>query len=208
MKIAVIQQRTRRDSGRDSAELGDSVSSAIDAGADIVVAPLGGTGAHAGAPSEVLLWAPPGTRPVWRDVTALGDTVQLLGDTCFDPEVMRPLHREPPDALILHPDSESDLQAEALVEYALGLSRSVASLVIVSEFVPQIGSGVGWSAILFLGEVLAEAVAADDVLFADVEVPISAPGSREALPYPSAILSHRLAVHRGDRPDVGYMAEL
>jgi hypothetical protein len=80
--------------------------------------------------------------------------------------------------------------------------------VIVSESIPEIGSGVGWSTIVFTGEILAESETADDMLFADIELPITAPDPRESLPTPSAILSHRFAVHRGDRPDVGYPAEL
>jgi len=208
MRVAVIQYRTQNDKKSDSARVGEMVSAAIDSGADVVVAPVGAEGDHRGAPGAMMLGGSPVARSLWRDVSAFGDTAQLLGDTCFDPDVMRTLSKEPPDALILHPGSESDLQAEALLEYAIGLSLSVSSLVIVSECVPEIGSGVGWSAIVSLGEILAEGESATDTLFAEVDVPVAAPDPREELPTPAAILSNRLSVHRGDRPDVGYLAEL
>ena len=208
MRVAVIQYRTQNEEKSDSDRIGEMVSAAIDSGADVVVAPFGAEGDHRGAPGAMLLGGSPTARSLWRGVTAFGDTAQLLGDTCFDPDVMRPLSKEPPEALSRHPGSESDLQAEALLEYAIGLSLSVSSLVIVSESVPDSGSGAGWSAIVSLGEILDEAESATDTLVAEVEVPVVAPDPREVLPTPAAILSNRLSIHRGDRPDVGYLAEL
>jgi hypothetical protein len=114
------------------------------------------------------------------------------------------------DILLLAPGSESELQAEAVLELAIGLSTSVASLVAVVEADgAELGvAGHGGSALVYLGEVLAEAMAGDDVLVADVVTPIGAPEPRSPLPQIPPLLAGRLAAHEGRKPEVDYPADL
>lgn len=187
MRIAVIQG---------VASEPDSVASsrarALERGVDWVVAPLGD--------GEVL-----------HDVPhAAGRVVALHGDSCFDPAVLGRLYADPPDALIMTPMSESDLQAEASLEFALALSESVAPLVIITE---NVGSepgdpGHGGSAVVKLGEVLAEAMDDDESLVVDLDLPLGAPEPRDPLPEPAPILAQRLASHGGRRLAVSYPADL
>jgi hypothetical protein len=116
-----------------------------------------------------------------------------------------------PNLAVLAPRSENDLQAEAVMELAMGLSKSLASLVVVTECVgAEPGSaGHGGSAIVYLGEVIAEAMSADDeTLYAEIELPLGRPELPEPLPMIAPILSQRVAHHRGEKPPLDYPAEL
>ncbi len=115
-----------------------------------------------------------------------------------------------PNVAVLLPRSESDLQAEAVLELAIALSDSLAGLVIV---VDTDGSepghpGHGGSAIIMFGKVVAEAMSGDDILFADVELPVGRPEPREPLPEMPTILQQRLAHHQGHHLEVDYLADL
>jgi hypothetical protein len=139
-----------------------------------------------------------------------GHVVIVAGDAAIDPEQHRRLAADPPDVLVLAPGSESELQAEAVLELAIGLSVSLAEVVIIAETSgAESGSpGHGGSAIILLGEVLAEAVFDDQTVMADIDVPLRGPEPRAALPVPPTILVQRLARHRGERPAVDYLADL
>lgn len=187
MRIAVIQG---------VASEPDSVVSsrarALERGVDWVVSPLGD--------GEVPKDVPSGA----------GRVVALHGDACFDPVVLAQLHADPPGVMIMTPMSESDLQVEASLEFAIALSESVAPLVIITE---SVGSepgdpGHGGSAVVRLGEVLAEAMDDDESLVVDIDLPLAAPEPREPLPEPAPILVQRVASHGGRRLAVSYPADL
>ena len=125
------------------------------------------------------------------------ELVRILGDS--------------PTVAVLAPRSENDLQAEAVMELAIGLSESLASLVVVTECAgAEPGDvGHGGSAIIHLGKVIAEAMGQDDeTLLADIELPLSRPEPPEPLPVIAPILSQRVAHHRGERQPVDYPADL
>ena len=106
---------------------------------------------------------------------------------------------------VLCPHSENDMQAEAVLELALGLSSSLAGLIIVIDSAgAEPGEpGHGGSAIVQLGEVVAEAMGdGDQTLVFEVELPIVQPEPRELLPEIPTILSGRLAQHHGEKPGV------
>ncbi|TLM65832.1 MAG: hypothetical protein FDZ70_10790, partial [Actinobacteria bacterium] len=138
MRVAVIQPAQSEVSASGHAAFHHLIAESHAAGADVVFTPTGEVGVCEGA-------------------------VRLYGDACFDPV------RIPSGArtLVLVPDAESELQSEAVIEYAIGLSESVAGLVAVIE-----PSEVGGSAIVLLGEVLAEAGAGDRAIVADVPYPV------------------------------------
>jgi len=106
--------------------------------------------------------------------------------------------------------SESDLQAEAILEVALALSDSMAGLVLVADTdgAEPGDPGHGGSAIIRLGEMVAEAGDGDEVLIAEVATPVAQPEPREALPEIPTLLAQRLATHRGKRLEVEYLADL
>ena len=133
-----------------------------------------------------------------------------VGDPAIDPDAARRYREDPPDVLLMSPRSESDLQAEAVLEYAVGLSGSLCGLVVITEPVgaPLGAPGHGGSAIVRLGEVLAEAGDGDDVLLEDIDLPVPRPEPTQAFPGLPTILEQRLAVHRGLRHEPGYPAEL
>ncbi|TPW09022.1 MAG: hypothetical protein FD127_4274, partial [Acidimicrobiaceae bacterium] len=121
----------------------------------------------------------------------------------------RRVAEDPPDVLVLAPASESDLQAEAAIEVAIGLSISVAGLVIVldSSGAEPGTPGHGGSAIVLLGEVAAEALLEDDALIAQIPVPVPQPKPRAPLPAVPPLLLQRLAHHRGERVAFDYPAD-
>ena len=142
--------------------------------------------------------------------TPLGMTAALYGDDCLDPLMARELVSAEPDAIILRPGSESDLQAEAVLELALGLSESTSGLVLIAEADgAEAGEpGHGGSAIITLGALSAEALSGDDLLLSDVLAPVPQPEPRDPLPQLPPILTQRLALHRGERVQVDYPADL
>ncbi|MDZ4168936.1 MAG: hypothetical protein U1E26_04670 [Coriobacteriia bacterium] len=222
MRIAVIQHQLLED----PAVRGDALRAAMDAaaasGAELVVVP-----AVPGWPPDVLealaaapgsgpscVWATPGVWPEGCELVpraeSLGRVLSIAGDACFDPALWARALEWEPDALILSPGSESELQAEAALEVAIALSDAVCGLVIVAECVgAEPGEpGHGGSAIIHLGDVVAEAIGEEDLLVADVPVPVLPPEPREPLPEVPVILAQRLAHHAGRKPEVGYLADL
>lgn len=140
----------------------------------------------------------------------VGLVAMPVGDACFDLGYLDELGRAQTSMLVMSPRSESDLQAEAALEFAIGLSECVAPLVMVSDCAgAQPGErGHGGSAIVLLGEVMAEAGDGDDVLVADVPLPIPRAEPPAPLPDLPPILAQRLAVHEGRKPEVDYPADL
>jgi len=227
VKIAVIQHLLRDDLEADIGALVEAVDTACSRGASVVVCPAIPSvladpetaraailGRLAGCPEGTALLIPfrPPSAAVESHVksTPLGDTALLVGDECIEPLVTKKLVAAPPAAIVMRPLCESDLQVEAVLEHALSLSVSVSGLVVVAECVgaEPPDPGHGGSAIVYLGEVLAEALGTGDVLTADVSVPVADPEPREQLSELPPILEQRIAHHQGRKPEVGYLADL
>jgi len=195
VKIAVLQLLLRPDADSERRALAEATARAVAQGAEVVVAPA--TLAREGEGDAQALGI-------------IGRVALLSGDAAIDPAEHALLLSATPDVLVLSPGAESDIQAEAVLELAIALSISLASLVIVAE---RSGaepgeSGHGGSAIVLLGEVLAEALSDEDVLFAEVPVPLPTPAPRAPLPETPPILAQRLAHHRGERMTADYQADL
>lgn len=226
MKIAVIQHRLRPTPAQDLEALVIVSARAASLGAELIVLP-DARALHDGplandlfrriaedAPGAEVLSVhrdsgeSPG--PVFRGVTSLGDVCVLTGDWPLDASALSPEATRGAGVLVLAPGAESDLQAQAVLELAVGLSTSLASLVVVVETDgADVGEpGHGGSAIIHLGEVLAEAMAGDDLLMAEVATPLGPPEAPAALPAVPIVLEQRLAAHRGRKLDVGYPADL
>lgn len=140
----------------------------------------------------------------------LGDVAVLEGDRCFDPGEHERLKERSPSALILHPGSESELQAAAVLELAVALSSNLAGLVAIVEDAGGAPgeSAHGGSAIVHAGEVLAEAEDGAQVLTAGINMPLASPvGHGGALEVPT-ILQQRLANHQGHHLPVDYPADI
>ena len=230
MKLAVVQHSRRTTPSEDSAALIARVAEARTKGAEVAVLPhlpwlstddvasivRAGSEPSELQPTAVLVGAgsaaeddPAGTGVV-LELTPLGTTVALTNDECLDPAVARDLAMAEPDAVVLRPGSESDLQAEAVLERALGLSEAASGLVVVAETEGGADGepGHGGSAIVVLGEVAAEAQPGEDLLLVDVRAPVGQPDARMPLPELPPILAQRLAIHRGQRLSVDYPADL
>lgn len=222
MRIAVIQHQLRDDPTEGSAALIASLDAAREREADIVVVP-----ALPGWPTEALRdfatvadtgpsWVcatvgdwPASCEPVKR-AESLGGVLSVAGDACFDPALWAQAIEWEPGALVLSPGCESDLQAEAALEVAIALSDAVCGLVIVAECVgAEPGEpGHGGTAVIHLGDVVAEALGGEDLLVVDIPVPVLGPEPREPLPQVPPILAQRLAHHAGHKPEVAYLADL
>lgn len=218
MKIAVVQLMLRPAPAQDVEALVLAAGRAAAAGAELIVLPDAAAVSDGPLRDELV-------RRLDDEVTAvslvagtdaeadhpdIGRVLVLAGDRCMDPVVLGSLLADAPGALILAPGSESELQAEAMLELAIGLSTSVAPLVVIAE-TDGADAGVGGhggSAIVHLGEVLAEAMAGDDVLYAEILTPLGGPQPRGPLPQVPPLLAGRLASHEGRRLDVGYPADL
>ena len=151
-----------------------------------------------------------GIVPAPVELEGLATMALMVGDACFDEQQLARLAAADPDIAILMPRSESELQAEAVLEVALALSDSLAGVVIVSEpYGAELGvPGHGGSAIIRLGEIVCEASDGPDLLVATVDTPIARPEPKEPLPAIPPILSQRVSTHRGVRPSVDYPADL
>lgn len=231
MKIAVIEHRLRGDLAEDTRALAESCREAAHRGAEVVffpsVIPIDEAEAH--AELARLVSDVRGTRLIPRVASGvrsqvfsatdeipvigsrLGKTALLHGDACFDADVLARVATGNPAVLIMTPMSENDLQAEAVFELALQLSESLSGLVIVAESVgAELGeAGHGGSAIIMLGEVLAQSTGEDGgVIVADVSEPVPLPEPPEPLPQVPTILAQRFATHQGRRLDMGYLADL
>jgi hypothetical protein len=151
------------------------------------------------------------TAPPLEGLEGLGRIALLAGDACMTGLELVRILGDSPNVAVLAPRSENDLQAEAAMELAMGLSKSLASLVVVTECAgAETGAvGHGGSAIIYLGEVLAEAMGQDDeTLYAEIQLPLGRPEPPEPLPVIAPILSQRVAHHRGEQPPMDYPAEL
>ncbi len=227
MKVAVIQHLMREDLAADVDALAESVATACDGGAGVVVCPaipsiladpetarpalLGKLDRCPEGTALLIPFREPGAEPTSPvKPTPLGDAALLLGDECISPTMTGRLLAAPPAAIVMRPLCESELQIEAVLERALSLSVSVSGLVIVAECSGAGFSepGHGGSAIVYLGEVIAEALDGDDVLTAEIAVPIGEPEPRESLISLPPILEQRIAFHQGRKAEVGYLADL
>ena len=144
MKIAVIQHRLRETAEEDLVALGDAAATATDMGAEVVVFPRVPVLADqsAGDPvisalravgeerSEQVIYLNPMMAPEGAHVAELpllGKTALLVGDACMDPVELGRALMESPASAIVAVGAENDLQAEAVLELALGLSESLAA---------------------------------------------------------------------------------
>ncbi len=228
MKIAVVQHRLRETPLEDAHALADAANRASSRGAELCILPEV-FALHDGAARDVLLGLLeelPGARvllhagagtvslafvgEVLPGLEALGAPAVAIGDACFDRGTWVSMLEGGPSYLVMSPRSESDLQAEAAIELAIGLSDAVAGLVLIAECDGAVPgeAGHGGSAIVLLGEVMAEALGGDDVLIIDVMVPVSEPEPREPVPAIPTLLQQRLANHEGRHLDMGYLADL
>jgi hypothetical protein len=230
VKIAVIQHRLRDSSDADIEVLHAAARSASDNGALVVFMPeplsclsdAGSlerfyTGLDGLSGLRLIPATPPGadgfaaTAPPLEGIEDLGRIALLAGDACMTGLELVRILGDAPTVAVLAPRSENELQAEATMELAMGLSKSLASLVLVTESAGgEPGSiGHGGSAIIYLGDVLAEAMGQEDaILYADIEVPLGRPESPEPLPSIAPILLQRVAHHLGQQPPMDYPAEL
>lgn len=225
MKIAVVQHVPRPAPAQDLEALVAAAARAAADGARWVVLP--GVSALDEGPLHEELWRRleadvPGVGVVvagageHRDVAAdagagsPGASALLVGDDCFMPAALREAHAALPGIAILAPGAESELQVEAILEFAIALSTSLASIVIVVETdgAEPGEPGHGGSAIIYLGEVVAQAVAGDEILYADVETPAGPPEAPGALPAIPPLLAQRVAAHQGRKLEVDYPADL
>jgi hypothetical protein len=231
VKIAVIEHRLCGEVLADARALADASRSAAQAGAEAVFVPavIPIEAEEAQAEYARLVAGLPGARllpriaagvraqvfPVTADIPVIGERlgkVALLhGDACMNPSVLKGLSVTQPSVVVMSPASENDLQAEAVLELAIGMSESIAPLVVV---VDPVGAepgdpGHGASAIVLLGKVLAEALGDEgDVLYAEVPEPLPYPDPPEPVPEVPTLLAQRVAFHEGRKLDLGYLADL
>lgn len=228
MRIAAVQHRLRSTTAEDVSALVDAVRVAGERGAEFVVVPcvpgLTGQAVRVGISAAVrelglpyvmlaLTCESPGDWCVADGLDGaepLGTAAMMAGDACFDTSAWARAAQQAPRVALLSPLSESDLQAEAALEIAIGLSDSLCGLVIVAECAgAESGEpGHGGSAIILLGEVLAEALGEEDVLVVDVMVPVPQPEPPAPPPEIPPILAQRVALHAGFKLEVGYLADL
>lgn len=226
MNIALIQHRIRGEMAADIEALAGSVRTACERGAEVVVCPV--VPSLVASPSDareaVLLQlegCAEGTALLLplRDTetastelraTPLGETALLIADECLLPTVAQTLADLSPEAVIMRPLGHSELQAEAILEYGIGLSLSLSGLVLICECSGGAFAepGHGGSAIVMLGEIVAEASDDEEILYATLEVPVAAPEPREHLPVLPPVLEQRIARHQGRKADMGYLADL
>ncbi|MGB4441659.1 MAG: hypothetical protein WBJ62_05485 [Coriobacteriia bacterium] len=227
MKIAVVQHALRPAPAQDLEALVIAVARAASLGAEFVVlpdvpavydGPLGDDlyrRSEEGAPG-VVIWAAhryapdSGHGPLALAADPALVAYALVGDDAIDSTVLSACVTHKPGLLVLAPGAESELQAQAVLELAVALSTSLASVVVIAETDgAEAGEpGHGGSAIVHLGEVVAEAVAGDDLLLAEVATPLGPPEAPATFPELPPLLLQRIAAHQGRRVDVGYPADL
>ncbi len=226
MRIAVVQHRIRTHERMDLAALLSLAEQAEDEGADVIVFPCvpGLTyesGLMTAFAENVVERAPQvsivaSCAAVDRSghqlpvLTRLGRTLLLSGDDCIDPLFFQPVEAMDLEALVLQMDTESPLQAEALLEFALDASLSQAGLVLTACLTGE-ARGVksfGGSAIVHLGEILAEAGSGEDLLIARVPVPVPLPARRGPRPVLPPVLAQRIAAHHGTKIRPEYPATI
>jgi hypothetical protein len=233
MKLAVIQHRLRDGAESDARALADAAAAAGERGAEVIVFPeVSSLQERDGAGQNLLsilladlpafcivpsvdpdvrgfgLVAPlPG--PFSAPGGGLGTVGVCVGDACIDEAELAHIAQESPGIVVLSPRSETDLQAEAMLEFAIALSDSLAGVVVVAECsgAEPLSTGHGGSAIVMLGEVVAEALAYDDILLADIPLPVPQPAPREPLPPVPPLLEQRLRHHSG-QPAIEHGADV
>jgi hypothetical protein len=226
LRIAVLQHRIRTHERMDLAAMLALSEHASEEGAQVIVYPCV-PGLSAGATLVPAFMRnvedrAPGTTaispcvakhltgPPVASPTALGRTVVLAGDDCIDPALFDQVKALEPDALVWQFDAEDELQAEACLELALEATLTLAPLVIVAA-VTGSARGVdvrGTSAVVHLGEILAEGGSSEDLLIADVQLPAVALERVKRVPEPAPVLRQRLAAHHGAKAQTGYPADL
>lgn len=137
--------------------------------------------------------------------TPLGPAVVLVGDDCVDPLALAGAARFAPVVLVLQFDPESDLQAEAAIEYAASASLSVAPLVVA---VTPEGLEPACVIIAQGGDLLAEGLTGDLQAEAHVDPLLRLPRTRPPLADPPPILAQRVAAHHGRKAPVSWLADL
>jgi hypothetical protein len=227
MKIAVIQHRIRPTFAEDAEALSSAVATACEAQARVIACPwvpsLVAADAHERAAMlEIFTRCAEGVTLLLAfraaessdgariKPTPLGPTAFMLGDECLSRPTYESAEGAGARAWVWRPVSRSDLQSEAMLEQAIAASASYVGLILLAECSGgepgEIGHGA--SAVLYLGDVIAEASEPDDVLIVDLEAPVGPPEPREPMPPLPPILEQRLAVHEGRKPEVGYLADL
>lgn len=229
VRIAVVQHQLRTHERMDLAALLSLTERAAEEGAQVLVYPcvpgIGASPALMNAFAANVAERTPGVTvispcvaleagpPLGVAPTPLGSTLILSGDACIDTGLFDEIVSLRPEALIWQMDSESDLQAEAVLELALDASLSLSGLVLVAATIGEARglSSYGVSAIVHLGEILAEAGEEEDVVVADVPVPVPVPVTlperRGQLPIPTPVLAQRLSVHRGEPAHLDHVSE-
>jgi hypothetical protein len=225
MRIAVVQHRIRTHERMDLAALLSLSEEAAEQGAQAIVYPcVPGLSASVTllpafvvnvlerAPGITMIApcvAPRRVGPPKPVPTTLGSTLVLAGDECIDTGLYAEVESMGLDALVWQMDAESSLQAEALLELALDASLSQAGLVLIAATVGRARGveGFGGSAVVHLGEIIAEAGDDEQLLIADVGVPVALPARRAPRAVPAPILQQRLAVHRGVRASRDHLSE-
>lgn len=130
----------------------------------------------------------------------------MSGDECLDPDALAVMAQGCPEILVWQLEGESPLQVEAIREYAIAASETVAGLVVVASLTGS-GTGAGGALICWGGEIVAEAGELPEVLAADVVTPLLPPDLRGERTIAPTILLQRLAVHRGEKLAPDYPAE-
>lgn len=223
MKIAAIQHRVRLSAEEDARALAEAAVAASARGAEIVVFPDVPSLQHDDATGHALLTSlvrdvpafciVPSVDPHTRGIAIvaalparfsagdgeLGVAGLLFGDACMDAAELARVAEQMPVFAALSPRNDTDLQAEAMLEFAIGLSDSLAGVIVIAECsgAEPLEVGHGGSAIIVLGDVMAEALLEDDVLVVDVVSPFPQPSPREPLPAVPPLLSQRVARHHG-----------
>lgn len=224
MKIAAIQHRLRGNAEEDVRALADAAIGASANGAEVIILPdvpslHADDGAGFAVLSQLLEETPafcivPNIdlascgvavvaalpAPVSAPGGGLGSMALVVGDSCMDAQELSRVAEQTPSFAVLSPRSETDLQAEAMLEFAIELSDSLSGVIIIAECAgaEALAIGHGGSAIVILGEVVAEALSDDDVLVAEVALPFPLPSPREPLPQVPPLLAQRVAHHRGE----------
>jgi hypothetical protein len=139
-----------------------------------------------------------GADPLDPRPTPLGRTLALDGDDCIDPAHFASIQESECDTLIWRFNAEDPLQAEAALELALDASLHLAPLVIIASVVGNVRGvhAAGISAIVHLGEIMAEGGSGDELLMADVPSPAGFTERPRTLPGTAPVLAQRLALHQ------------
>ncbi len=227
MRIAVIHHRLRGDAAADTDALVGAVSRACAEGTEGVVCPS--VPSLAGLPESQRAHMLTRIKECAEETTvfvsfsgredadtrvldsSLGRTALVEGDACLRLDVLRDFLPECIETAVWRPGAESALQAEAVLEFALECAPALAGLLVIAECSGEAGQyrAEGISAIIHAGELVAEAGGGEDeLLFAEIEGPMSAVEPDMPLPELPPILAQRLALREGRKLPVDYPADL